>query len=179
MTPNTFVQQFPGVAELLRDANHIDTQTVEGQISLRQFIAGTLSYQPRWVTGLYYIRWAFVRLLGMKQEGIPDHTRFSAADVPMIPGEYLGFFKVDAAQEDRYWVSSIEDQHLAAHLVAAVEPCGDRYRFYATTIVHYRNWAGPIYFNAIRPFHLLLVALAVRSAVRQPPVQAIKSASSG
>ncbi|MGE6761631.1 DUF2867 domain-containing protein [Corallococcus interemptor] len=36
---------------------------------------------------------------------------------------------------------------------------------------HYRNWAGPVYFNVIRPFHHLVVARMARHgalAVRPP-----------
>ena len=38
---------------------------------MRAFIAGLFSYMPWWLKALYGVRWAFVRLLGMKQEGVP------------------------------------------------------------------------------------------------------------
>ena len=30
-------------------------------------------------------------------------------------------------------------------------------RFYIMTVVHYKHWTGPVYFNMIRPFHHLVV----------------------
>jgi len=30
------------------------------------------------------------------------------------------------------------------------------------TVVHYRHWTGPIYFNLIRPFHHLIVWFMLR-----------------
>lgn len=164
-----FLHQIPTVDNLMRGANHIDTKTIEGDITLRQFIAGVGSYQPRWVTGLFYIRWAFVRLLGMKQEGIPAPARLRPEAISMTPGGMVDFFEVRAAQEDCYWIARFGDKHLEGHLIIAAEPLeGDRRRFYTTTIVHYRNWAGPVYFNAIRPFHHIIVFLATRSAIQHP-----------
>src|SRR2546425_5121666 len=37
-------------------------------MSMREFIAAMMSYQPGWVTFLYRIRAVFVRFLGMRQE---------------------------------------------------------------------------------------------------------------
>ncbi|MCP4630164.1 MAG: DUF2867 domain-containing protein [bacterium] len=31
-------------------------------------------------------------------------------------------------------------------------------RFYVITVVHYKHWTGPVYFNLIRPFHHLVVS---------------------
>jgi hypothetical protein len=38
------VAQIPGIARLLEGSNYVDVKTVEGQTSLRQFIASMLSY---------------------------------------------------------------------------------------------------------------------------------------
>jgi hypothetical protein len=41
---------------------------------------------------------------------------------------------------------------------------GDHKRFHVVTIVHYRRWTGPVYFNVIRPFHHLVVYQMAKSA---------------
>jgi hypothetical protein len=157
----------PEAAPLLEDANHVDVKSATGPISLRAFIAGVFSYQPGWVTFLYGIRWGFLRLLGLKQEGIPHTHRARPEDVPMTPGGTFEFLTVQAAQDDQYWIGRFDEKHLTGHVVVTAEPVDDQTRrFRLMTIVHYNTWAGPIYFNVIKPFHHLVVRLAVNSAVR-------------
>lgn len=155
---NLNLQDFPEFASLFANANHIDVKIAEGNVSLRQFLAGMMGYQPAWMTFLYGVRAVFVRFLGMKQEGMPHATKLDAAHVPMTPGTNLAFFKVEQAQEDHYWAGAADDKHLKAILaVAARADANGKNRFFVFTIVHYHNWAGPIYFNVIRPFHHVVV----------------------
>ena len=157
----------PGLAALMEGADHVDVRTVTGTLSLRAFVASTLSYQPAWMTFLYHVRGGVVRLLGMRQDGVPQSVRFSPDDVPLEPGAEFLFFTVHSAEDDRYWIGGFVDQHLTGHVVAAVEASGDgARRLHLMTIVHYNNWAGPVYFGLIRPFHHLIVRLATNAAVR-------------
>jgi hypothetical protein len=142
-------------------------KTATGPIGLRAFVARVFSYQPGWVTFLFGIRWGFVRLLGLKQEGIPKTQRARPEDVPMTPGDTFEFLTVQAAQADQYWIGRFDEKHLTGHVVVTAEPVDDQTRrFRLMTIVHYNNWAGPIYFSVIKPFHHLVVRLAVQSAVK-------------
>ena len=75
MKQSNLLTDIPGLAELLVRADHIDVKSVTGDCSLREFIAGMFSYYPGWIKNLYRIRWGFVRLLGMKQEGIPQSAK--------------------------------------------------------------------------------------------------------
>lgn len=162
------VQQYPEFETLFADADHIDVKTVTGKTSLRAFLANMMNYQPGWVTFLYGVRAVFVRFLGMKQEGMPRPTRLSIEKVPMQPGENLSFFKVRMAEEDRYWVGEANDQHLKAALGVIARPApGNQKQFHLITVVHYHNWAGPVYFNVIRPFHHLVVNSMMRAAIKQ------------
>jgi hypothetical protein len=154
-------------APLVRGADHVDTKTVEGNVSLREFLAGMMAYQPAWVTALYGIRGVFVRFLGMKQEKQSVSAHWKPADVPMHPGEKAVFFTVRDAAEDHHWVVEIKDKHLNAMLGVIAEPIdAARRRFHVITIVHYNNWAGPVYFNVIRPFHHLVVGSMARAGVK-------------
>jgi hypothetical protein len=158
------VSELPSVSldvlrPFLEKADHVDVKTIESDVSLREFVAGAFAYQPNWVTFLYGVRAVVVRLLGMKQEGIPRALKLSPERVPFAPGQAMSFFTVADASEGEYWLASIDDQHLKAALGVTVEPLGNgRRRFHVLTIVHYHNWAGPVYFNLIRPFHHLVVS---------------------
>jgi hypothetical protein len=152
-----YVHQIAELQPVLRNASHIDIKTVESDVSLRQFIAQMMTYQPGWVTFLYRVRAVFVRLLGMRQEGIPQPIKLRPEDVPMSPDLPAAFFKVRMAKEEAYWVAEVKDAHLNAALCVVVEPLNGKKRFHVVTVVHYNTWQGPLYFNVIRPFHHLVV----------------------
>ena len=79
-----YIEKYPEIARLLEGANHVDVKTVEGEVSMRQFIASMLSYYPRWIVFLYYVRGVFVRLLGMRQPGKPDELpRLKPEDISL------------------------------------------------------------------------------------------------
>ncbi len=164
------LQAIPELASLLQEADHVDIKVVTGETTLREFIAGMFNYYPRWMKGLYRIRWGFVRLLGMKQEGIPQQIRMHPEDVPMGIGEQASFFKVACATEEQYWVAGTAEAHLSAYLGVVVESGVSTNRFHLLTIVHYHNWTGRIYFNVIRPFHHLVVRKMAQAGVAAVPM---------
>ena len=166
--------ELAGLAELqpmIAGADHVDVKTVEGTVAFYPFIAAMIGYQPAWVTALYWVRRAFVRLLGMRQAGVPRATHFTADTLPRTPGAPVSFFRLRMAIEDRLWVADVDDKHLRATLGVVLEPgVGARRRLHVFTIVHYKNWAGPIYFNLIRPFHHLVVTAMMRAGLRAPAI---------
>jgi hypothetical protein len=170
----TNLKDYPQIVSLMEDANHIDVKVVEGSVSLRQFIAGMLSYYPWWypwwIIFLYGVRAVFVRLLGMKQPARPDDLpRLLPEDIPTMPGEKATFFILRFAKDEEYWIAETpEDKHLRAYFGIVVEPLKDNLkRFHVITIVHYKHWTGPVYFNTIRPFHHLVVRRMARAGVNQ------------
>lgn len=168
MKSQSLMQQVPEIAPLMEGADHIDIKTVEGHLTMREFIAGLFSYQPAWMTFLYHVRGWFVRLLGMRQVGVPQAGQMRPEDVPMSAGKPTAFFTVALAEEERYWFAGISESHLTAHLGVVVEPLADdRKRFHVVTVVHYNRWTGPIYFNVIRPFHHLVVYSMAKGALRR------------
>lgn len=162
-----YLNNVPELMPLLEGANHVDIKVVEGEMTMREFIAGMFSYYPSWIKNLYRVRWGFVRLLGMKQEGIPQssHMRMRPEDVSLTPGEKATFFTVEMAEDGRFWVAGASESHLDAYLGVVVEPLAEGNRFHVITIVHYNNWAGPVYFNVIRPFHHLVVSKMAKAGV--------------
>ena len=161
-----FVNQIPEFADIIKTADHVDVKTVETEMPLRHFIAGMLSYQPDWITFLYRVRWVFVRLLGMKQEGIPHTKVLTPTDISMTPGDDAYFFTVTAAVDEQYWLVAAVESHLTGYLGVVVEPlAGNKKLFHVITIVHYNSWAGPVYFNVIRPFHHIVVQTMINAAL--------------
>ena len=164
------INQIPQLSQLLEGSDHVDIKTVEGETSLRQFIASMLSYYPGWILCLYRIRAILVKLLGLYKQPVPEEIpKLIPQEVSFVVGETVTFFTVRLAEEERYWVGETpEDKHLTAYFGVFAEPLNDnRNRFYVATIVHYKHWTGPVYFNLIRPFHHLVVGRMMRAGIRQ------------
>lgn len=158
MTMPAIIQSTPDLVSYAQNANHIDVKVFESDASLREFIAGMFSYYPAWIKFLYRVRWGFVRLLGMKQEGIPKDTRMKPEDVSFVAGDKVTFFTIYAAKEDDYWLAGATESHLTAYLGIIARPTHDNHnQFHVITIVKYHHWTGPVYFNVIRPFHHVVV----------------------
>jgi hypothetical protein len=150
-------EHIPLLKSLLQSADYHDVKIVESDVTLREFIAGFIGYYPAWVKFLYRVR----------QEGIPKDARLSPEQIPMTAGEKLSFFKVDAAEENSYWIASAADTHLMATLAIVAEPGANGHtRYSGITIVKYRRWTGPVYFNVIRPFHHLVVNGMMQSGAK-------------
>jgi hypothetical protein len=166
MDIHDYLHQLPVLGEVMQHPDHIDIKTVHSDhATLRDMIAGMVNYQPRWITVLLGIRWGFVRLLGMKQEGIPASPHIDPEDLVLEPGSKIDFFETAAAQENCYWISQFDDSHLIGYFALVADP-NDPHCFYGVTIVKYHNWTGRVYFNVIRPFHHLVVYFALKSAGR-------------
>lgn len=159
----TYLERINEVQLLLQDDDHFDVKSIEAEVTLREFIAGALSYHPTWMKSLYVIRSVFVRFLGMKQEMI--HTsKLTPQNLSFLEGDWTGFFQVHSAKENEYWIATASDKHLDAYIIVAQETLENgNSRFHVGTIVHYKNWAGPLYFNVIRPFHHIVVHQMVKA----------------
>ncbi len=163
----TFLRHLEAAQPFFDGADYVDLKAVEANVSLREFLAGFLSYYPSWIKALYAIRAVFVRLLGMKQEGFPRGWNLRPEQVRFETGKRCTIFIVEAAKEGEYWMGSASDSHLAAYLVIAAEPLASGgTRFHVGTTVKYRNWAGPVYFFFVRPFHHIVVLAMMHAGAR-------------
>ena len=164
----SFTQQVSEMAPLFEGSDYVDIKTVEGRTPLRKFIASMLSFYPWWVVLLYRIRALLVRMLGLVEHEAPEVLpNLQAEDVSFVPGDAVTFFTVRLAKEEHYWIGETpEDKHLRAYFAVVVEPLAEnRRRFHVATIVHYKHWTGPVYFNLIRPFHHLVVSQMMRAGL--------------
>jgi hypothetical protein len=86
----------------------------------------------------------------------------------MQEGQPVAFFKVRMTREEHYWIAEAKDTHLNALLGFVVEPLLDQQQklFHVVTVVYYRNWSGPVYFNVIRPFHHFVVGSMAMAGAR-------------
>jgi hypothetical protein len=156
----------PELDDLLPTADVIDVKTATGAVPLREFIAGSLGYQPGWMRSLYAVRTVFAKLLRLNTADMPPSGEIRPEDVSFTAGDPLSFFKVIRGEEHRYLLLGVNDNHLTAYLAIIVADDTAPVREYkVVTLVHYRRGAGRLYFGAIRPFHHIVVRSMIRAGL--------------
>ncbi len=163
----TIRERIEAICPEAASADHVDVKTVEGPVDLRRFLSGMMDYKPAWYKALFKVRGVLAKGFGLWHEDLDARPDCAPEDVSFEPGGMLKFFRVVRAEEDAYWVGDAGDRHLDAFVCVLVDdlPCGGR-RFHTATVVVYKHWTGPVYFNLIRPFHHLVVDRMVRRGAR-------------
>jgi hypothetical protein len=172
-----YIHQVEELQALLKDADYVGVKTVEGDVSLQEFLAGMFAYRPGLIRFLYRIRSGLVRLLGIRQQPLPEMDEWIPREIPMLSCGNIWFFSVSLAREDRYWIGCCpEESHLAAFMGVVVEPlAGTRRRFHFVTIVRYRKWTGRLYFLLILPFNWFFVNRLARAGLAGKAAGAARS----
>ncbi|MCP4213901.1 MAG: DUF2867 domain-containing protein [bacterium] len=164
----------PRIDELdavIRQSDIVDAKVIEGEVTLRRFLASMLSYHPWWIVLLVRVREVLVFLLGLAKHEKPSRLpQYSPTDVPFTPGEQASFFILRHAREKKFWLAETpEDKHLTAHLAIVQEPVNVLVnRFHVITIVKYKHWTGRLYYNLIFPFHHMVVHCMMRKGIKPP-----------
>ncbi|MGM0931009.1 MAG: DUF2867 domain-containing protein [Actinomycetota bacterium] len=162
---------YPELQRYSKSADHLDTVSAKTSLSLREGISNILSWQPIWLKALFVARGGLARLMRLEHPSGRTNRAPRPAEISLRPGGRLAFFTVSASKEDTYLVLTAEDTHLIAHLIVEVEPTGTepKNNFQITTVVHYRRWTGPLYFNIIRPFHNIIMRRMITAALAHSP----------
>ena len=167
----TYLNSIRTIRELVTGADYVGIKTVVIEADLETFLRTIFTYRPRLIRLLYRIRAPLVRLLGFRQDPMPAMAEWIPDEFPMLSCGNIWFFTVGRVKPDRYWVAGCpRDRHLDADLAVVAEPLGNGHqRFHIITVVRYKHWTGPLYFNLIRLFNLLLVNRMARFAARSLP----------
>ena len=107
---------------------------------------------PRWVDFLMNLRNKIVGVLGFASA--EDKVGEEAAYYPV--GSKAVYFTVIARNENEIVISE-EDKHLNFRASVLLERENGISKIYVTTLVHYNNGWGRVYFFFIKPFHKLII----------------------
>jgi hypothetical protein len=160
-TPPTTLHELD---DLIPVVDEIDVKTARGDVTLREFVAGSLSYGPLWVKGLFAVRFLVAAALRLETATVPELRRVRPETVSFTPGEKNAFFTVMRGEEDHYLLLKISDNHLIGYL-AFITDNERPARFQVVTLVQYLRPAGRFYYNLIRPFHHVLMLSMCRAGV--------------
>lgn len=156
----------PELAPVLDGADYVEFKEIEGEVTLREFVAGALGHQPAVVKALFAARYVLARALRLDTARIPHRPVLRPETVSFTPGEPVAIFTVRSGEEGRFLVLGVDDNHLTAHLTIVAEPVsGARQRFQVGTVVHHHRRAGRFYFALIKPFHHLVIGRMLRAGV--------------
>jgi hypothetical protein len=169
-----YIDQIEELQAILKDAEYVGVKIVEGDVTLQEFLTGMFAYRPGLIRFLYRVRSGLIRLIGIRQQPLPEMDEWIPGDVPMLSCGNIWFFSVSLASEDRYWIGCCpEESHLTAFMGVVVEPLkGTRKRFHFVTIVRYKHWTGRLYFLLIRPFNWFFVNRLARAGLAGRSAQA-------
>ena len=122
-----------------------------GKVSPNQVMAAFWTTSPAWLKFLFRLRDLLVRPFGLKTgEGASREKLEEALD----NGESSGFM-------------SLAERTAAATLVAYMSIYIEGGQVFASTVVRYHNKLGVVYFNLIRPFHVLVVKNLFKQMMRE------------
>jgi len=107
---------------------------------------------PRWVNGLLKIRNSIVGKLGLKTGNKKDTN----VEVYYPTGSKAVFFTV-IDRNDQEIVMGENDKHLNFRTSVYIDKNGLNSDIYLSTLVHYNNFWGKLYFLPVKPFHKLII----------------------
>lgn len=120
-----------------------------GKVSPNQVMAAFWTTCPAWLKFLFRLRDLLVRPFGLKTG---EGARREKLEEALNNGESCGFMSVAERTADETIVA-LDDKHLVAYMSIYIEGG----QVFASTVVRYHNKLGVVYFNLIRPFHVLVV----------------------
>ena len=163
-----YLDRIEEIRVLFKGADYVGLKTIESEDRLETLLQRMFSYRPKLVRLLYRVRAPLVRLLGFRQDAMPELSEWIPDEFPMFPCGNVWFFTVRRVEKDHYWIAGCpRDRHLDADLAVVVEPLeGRRKRFHIVTVVRYKHWTGPVYFNMIRLFNYFLINRMAHSAAQ-------------
>ncbi|SDL12282.1 Protein of unknown function [Maridesulfovibrio ferrireducens] len=150
------VRSIPVLRELVDGADYVDSKAFMGACSMNDFLVRMITYQPAWLRMLYRVRGVVAKLMGLKHDVVAYDNKKEKLD--FAAGGKVDFFTSVDFKPDQYWVGEASDKHLNGYIGVVAEPLeSGEVRFHSFTVVNFRHWTGPIYFNLIRPFHHIVV----------------------
>lgn len=151
------LNKIPDTSIINKNFGKIDYQDsyefqVSSDVSVDKLATEIFSTSPKWADFLMKLRDNIVKLFGLQtSEGINKNVE----PFYSIGSRAVVFTVID--RNDNELVMGEDDKHLNFRTSVLIEKNTDRIRAYLSTIVHYNNVFGRLYFMPVRPFHRFLM----------------------
>ncbi len=134
------------------------------KITADDFMIAFWTNSPGWVEKLFALRDWMVKPFGIQTGS--GRSRGKLEEAVRTGGSY-GFMSV-VAKSDTETVISADDKHLKMYFSVKIDDPNDgQKKLTISTIVHFNNWLGYVYFYLIYPFHLLIVPNMVKYSLNK------------
>jgi hypothetical protein len=124
---------------------------------------------PKWVETLFGIRNTLASAVGLKTSGTPAERQLAMQRFRCEPGEKMGLFRV-YDKNDFEVILGEDDKHLDFRVSLLLVPHDKdpgKKELLITTLVHFNNTWGKVYFLPVRPFHKKIVPSMLNAMIRQ------------
>lgn len=138
---------------------------VRGGLSAAEAAWDFFGRAPQWVSWLMQIRNRVVSLFGLKTGSAGSPSRPEKKD--LVPGKKVGMFQIYSVSETEVILGE-DDRHLNFRVSVLLSPLKDQpsadplRMLTVSTVVHYQNTLGRIYFFFVRPVHQIIVPAMFR-----------------
>lgn len=142
----------------LSEVDYFDSYMINKQITYTiEEIAEKIFTLPKWVKGLLKIRYyLLVKPFGLKT-GIKKEYNSFHQDEHSIRNNF-GDVSVLSKNENEIVLGN-DDKHLNYRVSVLKIKTTNSHEIYLSTVVHFNNNLGKIYFSVIKPFHKVFVKL--------------------
>ncbi|VAW10752.1 hypothetical protein MNBD_BACTEROID03-734 [hydrothermal vent metagenome] len=123
-------------------------------IAIEDVYLNVFAHSPKWVNNLLQLRNKIVNFFGIKT------TVGEMKKENLKVGEKTGIFKIYALYNNELIAG--EDEK---HLDFRISILKNEGLLTISTLVHYNNWFGRLYFFIIKPFHKMVAKSMMKSAV--------------
>lgn len=131
-------------------------------VTIEQTGSAFLSSAPRWVEQMLLFRDNLVRLFGLKVSQPASREQMQIA-----PGEKAGPFII-LDKNKKELILGQDDKHLNFWVSLYLQSSENTPQLLlCTTLVHYNNIWGRLYFFFVKPFHRLIVPSLIKNVVHQ------------
>ncbi len=121
------------------------------------------SDSPKWVNALFVFRDWLVKPFGI--QGGSGRVKTDIENCIRSGGQYKFVSIPDKSANET--VLCANDKHLKMYFSVQTQATGSQQKVTVSTIVHFHNWLGNVYFYTIYPFHYLVVKAMLQHIIRK------------
>jgi hypothetical protein len=145
----------------------------KNEITLNTVTAAFMTSAPVWIKFLMHVRDAVVTPLGLKTGKALEKD--SSKILELKPGSRAGIFKILDLTENEI-IAGENDRHLNFKVSLWLNPIAsvkNEKEIVISTVVHFNNWLGRLYFLPVKPIHRIIVPTMMKQMAKnlQPAIR--------
>ena len=111
---------------------------------------------PAWIGALFKLRNIIVKPFGLK-------TSFKKT-ITNVPDNRIGKFRI-LVESDNKIILGENDKHLNFRAIIQIINKGEDEKLVVSTLVHFNNLLGKLYFIPVKPFHKLIIPAIIKTVL--------------